>query len=157
MPRSLTLFILWLALWGEASIANVLSGAVVVSCVTWLFGRDHVRSYTVKPIPTVRLVGSVLVSLVGSSARVVRAVFSSDPLRVQTSIQTVQLRCGSVLVGAVVANSITLTPGTMTLDFEEDTMTLVVHVLGDVDPSAFEDDILRLERLVANAFVVKLR
>lgn len=157
MPRSLTLFILWLALWGEASVANVLSGAVVVSCVTWVFGRDQVLSYTVKPIPAVKLVGNVLVSLVGSSARVVRAVFSSDPLRVQTSIQEVQLRRGSVLVGAVVANSITLTPGTMTLDFKEETMTLVVHVLGYVDPSAFEDDILRLETLVADAFVVRSR
>ena len=157
MPRSLTLFILWLALWGEASVANFLSGAVVVSCVTWVFGRDQVRSYTVKPIPAVKLVGNVLVSLVGSSARVVRAVFSSDPLRVQTSIQEVQLRRGSVLVGAVVANSITLTPGTMTLDFKEETMTLVVHVLGYVDPSAFEDDILRLETLVADAFVVRSR
>lgn len=157
MPRSLTLFILWLALWGEASVANVLSGAIVVSCVTWVFGRDEVRSYTVKPIPAVKLVGNVLVSLVGSSARVVRAVFSSDPLRVQTSIQEVQLRRGSVLVGAVVANSITLTPGTMTLDFKEETMTLVVHVLGYVDPSAFEDDILRLETLVADAFVVRSR
>lgn len=157
MPRSLTLFILWLALWGEASVANVLSGAIVVSCVTWVFGRDQVRSYTVKPIPAVKLVGNVLVSLVGSSARVVRAVFSSDPLRVQTSIQEVQLRRGSVLVGAVVANSITLTPGTMTLDFKEETMTLVVHVLGYVDPSAFEDDILRLETLVADAFVVRSR
>lgn len=157
MPRSLTLFILWLALWGEASVANVLSGAIVVSCVTWVFGRDQVLSYTVKPIPAVKLVGNVLVSLVGSSARVVRAVFSSDPLRVQTSIQEVQLRRGSVLVGAVVANSITLTPGTMTLDFKEETMTLVVHVLGYVDPSAFEDDILRLETLVADAFVVRSR
>lgn len=157
MPRSLTLFILWLALWGEASVANVLSGAVVVSCVTWVFGRDQVLSYTVKPIPAVKLVGNVLVSLVGSSARVVRAVFSSDPLRVQTSIQEVQLRRGSVLVGAVVANSITLTPGTMTLDFKEETMTLVVHVLGYVDPSAFEDDILRLETLVADAFAVRSR
>lgn len=157
MPRSLTLFILWLALWGEASVANVLSGAVVVSCVTWVFGRDQVLSYTVKPIPAVKLVGNVLVSLVGSSARVVRAVFSSDPLRVQTSIQEVQLRRGSVLVGAVVANSITLTPGTMTLDFKEETMTLIVHVLGYVDPSAFEDDILRLETLVADAFVVRSR
>ena len=104
-----------------------------------------------------KLVGNVLVSLVGSSARVVRAVFSSDPLRVQTSIQEVQLRRGSVLVGAVVANSITLTPGTMTLDFKEETMTLIVHVLGYVDPSAFEDDILRLETLVADAFVVRSR
>ncbi|MFZ9773746.1 MAG: Na+/H+ antiporter subunit E, partial [Ilumatobacteraceae bacterium] len=68
-----------------------------------------------------------------------------------TSVQSVALQQGSVFVGAVVANAITLTPGTMSLDLDESTLVLSVHVLGLVDPDEFRRDVLQLENLVARA------
>lgn len=157
MTRSLALLVLWVALWGEISVANVVSGVIVIGCVTWLFDHGRSRRYAVKPIAAMRLAGHVLASLVGSSVRVAIAVFSSDPRRVGTSIQTVRLRGDSLLVGAIVANSITMTPGTMSLDLNAEEMTIRVHILGEVDPVAFENEILHLESLVARAFVVRSR
>jgi multisubunit Na+/H+ antiporter MnhE subunit len=51
----------------------------------------------------------------------------------------------------VVANAITLTPGTMSLDLDRQTLELSVHVLGNVETSAFRRDVLSLERTIARA------
>ena len=151
MTRSAALLLLWIALWGEVSVANLVSGILVVAAAGWLFDHDERKRYSVLPLPAVRLVLHVLASLVGSSTRVAIAVLSPSERRVSTSVQTVRLRHGSVFVGAVVANAITLTPGTMTLDLDRESLTLTVHVLGVVDSSEFEQEVLRLEDLVAGA------
>ena len=151
ITRSMALLLLWIALWGEVSVANVLSGVLVVAIVSWLFAHDRPRRYVMRPVPALRLLLHVLVSLVGSSVRVVFAVLFPTRERIATSVQSVALQQGSVLVGAVVANAITLTPGTMSLDLDESTLVLSVHVLGLVDPDEFRRDVLQLENLVARA------
>ena len=151
IPRSLALLVLWVALWGEVSAANVASGAVAVALVTWLFAERSQVTHTVRPMNALRLVLFVGRSLVVSSARVARAVVFPAPGRTVTSVQRVTLERGSVFVGAIVANAITLTPGTMTLEFDPDAMELQVHVLGSVDPVEFRAEVLDLERRVAEA------
>lgn len=151
ITRSIALLLLWIALWGEVSVANVLSGVLVVAIVSWLFAHDRPRRYVMRPVPALRLLLHVLVSLVGSSVRVVFAVLFPTRQRIATSVQSVALQQGSVFVGAVVANAITLTPGTMSLDLDESTLVLSVHVLGRVDPDEFRRDVLQLENLVARA------
>ena len=34
IPRSLVLLVLWIALWGELSVANLISGVAAVAAVT---------------------------------------------------------------------------------------------------------------------------
>lgn len=152
IPSSLVLFAFWILLWGEWSIANVMSGVVAVPIVAWLFRHRQDPVYVLRPIAASKLVGFVLYSLVASSLRVARAVVAPTAARVSTSVQSVHLKHGSVFVASIVANAITLTPGTMTLELHRPTLSLDVHVLGEVDPSAFRDEILKLERLVADAF-----
>jgi len=151
ITRSMALLLLWIALWGEVSVANVASGVLVVTIVSWLFVHDRPRRYVMRPVPALRLLLHVLVSLVGSSVRVVFAVLFPTREQIATSVQSVALQQGSVFVGAVVANAITLTPGTMSLDLDESTLVLSVHVLGLVDPDEFRRDVLQLENLVARA------
>lgn len=155
IPRSLALVALWIALWGEVSIANVLSGLVVVGSVTWMFAERGGPTYRVRPINALKLAMFVAYNLVTSSARVVLAVVLPTPERTETSVQRVRLEGGSVFVGAVVANAITLTPGTMTIELDADSLELSVHVLGAVDPDQFRSDVLALERRVANAVTEK--
>ena len=151
IPRSLALLVLWVALWGELSVANVASGAVAVALVTWMFAERSQVTHMVRPLNALRLVMFVGRSLVTSSARVARAVVFPTPERTATSVQRVALERGSVFVAAIVANAITLTPGTMTLELDPDALELQVHVLGAVDPEAFRAEILDLERRVAGA------
>ena len=152
IPRSLVLLVLWVAMWGELSVANVASGVAAVALVTWMFAERSGTTHRMRPLPALALFVFVGRSLVTSSGRVARAVLFPGPGRTVTSVQTVTLERGSVFVGAIVANLITLTPGTMTLELDPDTLGLQVHVLGTVEPAAFRAEILDLERRVAAAF-----
>lgn len=151
IPRSLVLLVLWIALWGDVSVANLISGVAAVAVVTWMFAERSGTTYQVRPWNAVRLIAFVAYSLVTSSARVAWAVLFPTPERTTTSVQTVKLQRGSVFVGAIVANAITLTPGTMTLELDPESLELQVHVLGEVDPETFRADVLDLERRVAEA------
>jgi multicomponent Na+:H+ antiporter subunit E len=150
MSGSIALFVLWIAMMGEVSIVNVLSGLIVVALVNWLFVHDHPR-YVLRPVGAVRLTLSVLKSLVTSSWQVVLAVLLPNDQRTATSVQQVQLQHGSAFIGAIVANAITLTPGTMSLDLNKEDLTLSVHVLGEVDEVKFHAGVLALENMVAKA------
>jgi multicomponent Na+:H+ antiporter subunit E len=150
MSGSIALFVLWIAMMGEVSIVNVLSGLVVVALVNWLFVHDH-RQYVLRPVGAARLTLSVLKSLVTSSWQVVLAVLLPNDQRTATSVQQVQLQHGSAFIGAIVANAITLTPGTMSLDLNTKDLTLSVHVLGEVDEVKFHAGVLALENMVAKA------
>jgi multisubunit Na+/H+ antiporter MnhE subunit len=88
---------------------------------------------------------------VTSSWQVVLAVLLPNAQRTATSVQHVQLKHGSAFIGAIVANAITLTPGTMSLELCAEDLTLSVHVLGEVNEAKFQADVLALEDMVANA------
>ena len=150
MNGSIALFVLWIAMMGEISVANVASGLVVVALVNWLFVHNHSR-YVLRPLGAARLTLSVLKSLVTSSWQVVLAVLLPNAQRTATSVQLVQLKHGSAFIGAIVANAITLTPGTMSLEIRAEDLTLSVHVLGEVNEAKFQADVLALEDMVANA------
>lgn len=145
---------LWVALWGDVSAGNVVWGALIGVVLVLLFPagpRSGGRGARLRPMGTARLVGHVFVNLVVSSWAVVRAVLSPTPERTRTTVLTVPLATRSPLVASVVANSITLTPGTMTLCCDPDTFELTVHVLGAVDPDEFAGRIGELERIAAGA------
>lgn len=157
IPRSLVLFVFWIALWGEFSVANVVSGVVSVGLVTWLFAERTGPTYSLRPWAAAQLLLFVAWSLVTSSVRVAIAVLVPSHARTVATVQKVRLERGSVFVGSIVANAITLTPGTMTLALEPATLELSVHVLGEVSHEKFTADVLDLERRVAAAFKEKAR
>ena len=70
IARSLALLALWVALWGEVSVANVASGIVAVGLVTWLFAERSGPIYLLHPWGGLRLLMFVSYSLVTSSLRV---------------------------------------------------------------------------------------
>lgn len=151
IPRSLALGAMWVALWGDMSIANVVSAMVVVSLVSWLFAERSGTRYQVRLVGAVRALFYVGWSLVASSVRVVLAVLAPTPQRMATSVQEVRLAESSSFIAAIVANAITLTPGTMSLEYDPATEVLSVHVLGEVEEQQFRRQVLHLERLVARA------
>jgi len=153
IPRSIVLMVLWVALWGELSVANVASGVVVIAIITWLFGGEARGTYLLRPWGSLKAFAFVGWSLVTSSLQVARAVLFPSPSRVTTSIQDVQLVGESPFIAAIVANAITLTPGTMSLEVNADSRTISVHVLGEVDEAEFRASVLKLERVIAGAFV----
>ncbi len=149
--RSLALLVVWIALWGELSVANVVSGLVTVGLLALVFPGTPGHGHRLHPIGALTLVGSVLANLVASTWRVTLAVVRPTPDRVHAEVIPVELDSSSPLVCAIVANAITLTPGTMTVDLDPDTSELRVHVLGRVDHDEFRASVRALERRVVAA------
>jgi multicomponent Na+:H+ antiporter subunit E len=164
LPTVLAL-VVWLALWGEISFVNVISGIVVVAILAALF-RPTPRQHTLHPLALVRLLAVFVWRLISSSATVVLAVLAPTPARLRSGVVGVGLSHPSTLVATIVADAISLTPGTLTLearypDENEDEAVettppvLYIHVLGLSDPAAIRDDVKRLERLVVSAVTPK--
>ncbi|NDE52445.1 MAG: Na+/H+ antiporter subunit E, partial [Actinobacteria bacterium] len=72
--RSVALLALWVALWGELSVANMASGVIAVALVTWLFAERSGPVYSLRLWGGLRLLMFVAYSLVTSSLRVALAV-----------------------------------------------------------------------------------
>jgi multicomponent Na+:H+ antiporter subunit E len=150
--------LVWLALWGEVTVVNVASGVLVVGIIELVFRAVPMR-HTLHPLALVRLLAVFVWRLVTSSATVVVTVLAPTPARLRSGVVGVGLSHPSPLVAAIVADAISLTPGTLTLDarYPDDAPApgappvLFIHVLGLSDPAAIRDDVHRLEHLVVSA------
>ncbi|MFM7537749.1 MAG: Na+/H+ antiporter subunit E [Acidimicrobiales bacterium] len=144
------LLVTWLLLWGEVSVANLLSGLVASAAVVVLVpGLGVPAGHRVRPVGLVCLVGLFVVALARSTYQVVLAVVHPTPERLRAGVVRVRLRSRSPLVGTIVADLVTLTPGTLSLSL--DNGVLFVHVLGLGDPEAARADVLRFEQAVLAA------
>ena len=150
--------VVWLALWGDVSVINVVGGVLVVAVLAMLFRSDP-RGHTLHPLALVRLLAVFVWRLLSSSVTVVVAVLAPTPARLRSGVVGVALSHPSTLVATIVADAISLTPGTLTLEarYADDESSsseppvLYIHVLGLSDPAAIRDDVRRLERLVVSA------
>lgn len=123
----LTLVFAWCALWGEVSVANVLSGVAVAVVVSGL-GIGTPGRGGVALGPLLRFGWLVAKDLVASTISVAREVLtpgdSTDEAIVAVEVPT-ETRAHLLLL--IVA--ITVTPGTAVVDADPDTGTLYVHLL----------------------------
>lgn len=149
--RLLWLVAVWLMLWSDLSIANTLSGVVVALAIVALFGTWHRGHVVIRPWHATKFVLYFLAKLVESSVVVVRAVLTPAS-RVYTGIVAVPLRVDTDAVVTLVADVISLTPGTLTLEVRRDPPTLYVHALDVRNVEAMQADVRRLEDLAVRAF-----
>lgn len=111
------LTVLWVALWGSITWANVLGGVAVAAAVVASARLDPatLRPTYFRPHWAVWYVLNVAWQLVVSNVRLAWEVFTPGD-GTHTAIVAIPIRGGSDAVVNLVANSITLTPGTMTID-----------------------------------------
>ncbi|MFM7064275.1 MAG: Na+/H+ antiporter subunit E [Actinomycetes bacterium] len=148
--QAVFLLAVWCTLWGEVSWGNLLTGAVVVALtLAWCPRPD--RRHRVHPLAAVRFGTTFLWLLVTSSVSIAVAVVRPTTERLRAGVVVCPLVSDDPLVATVVADAVTLTPGTLTLDVRADPPALEVHVLGLGDPDAVRADVARLERLVLGA------
>ena len=120
----------WCALWSDVSVANVLWGAVVGVATTVVvpLHRDQVPSLTMRPLAVLRYVVYAAWALVKSSGIVAWEVVTPGD-QLNQAIVAIPLRVQSVAVATLIANTVSLTPGTLTLEIRTDPMTLYVHIM----------------------------
>jgi multicomponent Na+:H+ antiporter subunit E len=144
---------MWIALWGRLSVANALSGTVVALVVLLMARGIQPRPFQhFRVVAALRYLITFLKQLVVANYQVARAVL--QPAHIRPGIIAVPLPHVSDAVVTLVANSITLTPGTLTLETERrgDSAVLYVHTLDLRDTDSVRDDIRLLERLAIDAF-----
>lgn len=159
----LWLTILWVLLWGNLSAANVLGGIAVAigvllfSRLPRLFYRRSVDAALINPVATLWFGVYVLYKLVEANLLLAWEIVTPRN-KINTGVVAVPLRTDSEAAMLVVANVITLTPGTITFEArhtEEATDTppvLFVNVLHLHDLERVRRDLLHIEVLSVRAF-----
>ncbi len=141
----------WLALWSEVSVANVASGTVVAVAVVAAFEPWPEGSPVLRPLRLLRFGWWFLRALVLSNLAVARTVLQPRH-RVHTGIVAIPLEGCSDAVVTLIADAVTLTPGTLTLEVRRDPLVLYVHALDSRGLDAIRADLRELEVLAVRAF-----
>ena len=117
----------WLVLSGHYTPLYIGLGVVAAAFVAWLNRQDEIVSDVVRALPGLaRYTPWLLWQIVQSNLQVTRLVL--DPrLPIDPVVVRIRTAMRGDLAVATFANSITLTPGTVTVDIDGD--ELVVHAL----------------------------
>ena len=139
-------------------MANVAGGVGLAVVLLVLFPvSTTVLRHRVHPWALAKFVVFVLYSLVMSSWAVIKVIVRPTPTSLRAAVVRVRLEHESALTTTIVANAITLTPGTMTLTARLDPAEVNVHVLSFDDADEFRESVLDLERRTVAAFEPRLR
>ncbi|HSM74625.1 MAG TPA: Na+/H+ antiporter subunit E [Desulfobacterales bacterium] len=134
---------------GRFTLSGLLLGFGLGYLALWLTRPLYGETRYFQRVPkTARLLGYFLVELVRSNLRVLWDVVTPGHIS-RPGIVGIPLSAQSDLEILLVANLISLTPGTLSIDLAEDRRTLFVHVMFLDDPEEFRKGIQNgLERLV---------
>lgn len=149
----LVLALSWVAFTGEVSLGNLLEGAVLSVLLLALARFRARRGFRFSKVPkAIGLLGYFLRELLLANAAVARSVLS-PAASFSPGIVAVPLDLTSSAGITTLANLITLTPGTLSIDVSEDRRTLWVHALHVGDPEAFRREVKEgFERRVKEVF-----
>jgi len=146
------LTVVWVTLWEVVSWANVLGGIVVAGTVVAMLPPHSGQSRgRFRPLATSRLITYFLWELIAASASMAWEVVTPRN-RIRAAVVAVRLTSGVSGVLTAVANMVSLTPGTVTLEIDEDSRTVFIHVLHLKSLEETRRSVQRLEALTLAAF-----
>ncbi|MFB4263698.1 Na+/H+ antiporter subunit E [Nonomuraea sp. GTA35] len=151
LPLVAWLALVWVTLWGDLTVGNVLGGLATGLAVTWLLPLPILDpGVRVRPVALVRLLLWIAWNMVTSTARVVFWVAHPGPP--PTRIVRVPLRTSSEAMTVLIMIALSTVPGSLVVEkYREE---LVVHVLGltgDVTGTVLAD-VAELEERIVRAF-----
>ena len=147
------LVLFWLVLankwtFGSLILALILGLAIPLFTAPWWPGRPRLRH-------PLRLIGYTLIVLydvIISSFQVAWIILFRHPDKIQSAFIPIPLTLTSPEAVALLAGTITMTPGTLTAEISADGCQLLIHALHAPDPDAVREAILeryeaRLKRI----------
>lgn len=143
-PMVLWMSLVWWVLWGTWSAMSLVGGLIVAVAVQLAFPLPPLQlEVRVRPVGVVVLVGRFLYDVVVASLQVAATVlFPRRGLR--NAMVRIPLRSESDLVLVLVAELVSLVPGSVVVEVHRSSFTLYLHVL-DVRSV---DDVERVRRQV---------
>ncbi|HXH08299.1 MAG TPA: Na+/H+ antiporter subunit E [Alphaproteobacteria bacterium] len=135
------LALIWAALQGELNTTNLVTGFVIGGLTIYLFRAMFFQPLYFRKIAVgMKLLLVFLYELIMSNLAVLRVVLSPR-IEVHSGVIAVPTELTDEVALTVLANMITLTPGTLTLDISPDRRYLFVHTLNLEHPEAVKRDI----------------
>lgn len=155
LPVIVWLTLVWVALWGDLSAANILGGLAVALAVCLVFPLPPLRMHLhVRPVRLGWLVLHFLGDVVAASAQVTWTTFQLHR-QPRNAVIEVDLQTRSDFVLTVVAEMVSLVPGSLVVEARRSTHTLFLHVLDARDMAGvakMRAQVFALERRVVLAF-----
>lgn len=144
---------IWLLLNNSIAPGQIIIGLILGWLIPLLsigFWPDKVHIY--KPLTLLRYVFVLLIDIVIANMIVARSILG-NPNRLKPAFAKLPLDLKSDLGISLLANSITLTPGTLSAQLSPDRKYLLIHALNETDPDALVVTIKqRYERLLKEIF-----
>jgi multicomponent Na+:H+ antiporter subunit E len=138
---NLILALTWAALQGELNTSNFVIGFLVSGAIIYIFRQMFFSPrYFRKTALGVTLALVFIKELIKSNIAVLRVVLSPR-LRVRSGVIALPTALTNDVALTMLANMITLTPGTLTLDISADRRYLFVHTLNLDDPEDVKQEI----------------
>jgi multicomponent Na+:H+ antiporter subunit E len=153
------LVVVWMFLWGDVSLANVLGGIAVAVALLVAFPGDRPDSdsrYVLRPLAAMALLWYLAKQLVRSNVLLAREVVSRSA-RLRTAVVQAPLRTTSPALINATCNLMALNPGTLVIELDEPGGLVYVHVFYLHDLDSVVRDIDELQRLVINSFPPRRR
>lgn len=151
-PFVLFLVMIWVALWRSISPAVLGSGLLVSIVVMLAFPAPAPRPFrTFRPLVAVRFALYFGYKLVQANLVVAWEVITPKN-KINEGVVAVPLRDTGDAVVTLIANAISLTPGTLTVEVRRHPTVLYIHVLHLKSVEEVRRDIYRLESLALGAF-----
>ena len=149
--------ILWIGLWQDLSVANVFSGLAVGVGVLLVAHESLVRARgdqhraRISWLRSIHFAGFVIYKLVEANLYLAWEIVTKEN-SINVGVVAVPLRTESRMAEMVVANVITLTPGTVTIESLGSPAVLYVNVMHLHDLDEVRRDLLHIEELSVRAF-----
>ncbi len=152
----IVLFILWIVFNGRITLevcvfGLVLSGILSLFCYKFIdYGREGKKSITIKRIPLIiGYVFTLIWGIIKANLIIIRMTLSPNP-KYEPCLIYFSPGLTEEFTRVILANSITLTPGTITVSLEDD--RFCVHCLDKsmgkgIENSIFVNKLKRIERI----------
>jgi multicomponent Na+:H+ antiporter subunit E len=146
------LVLIWMALWGSASVVVIAIGIAVSATVLLLFPLPTMDfRFGFHPLRTAVLLLTFLRDVCVASVQV--GWLAIRPRAPRGAVTTVQLESDSDLLEALTGLAVSLVPGSLIVDADSDNRTLTIHVL-DAERTSMDDfarQVLAQERRIGLA------
>lgn len=152
------LTVVWVLLWGQLSVANVLGGVALAVLVLIALPLPRITvAIRLRPWPFVVLVTRFLVDILVASCQVAWMAVRPGPVP-RSSVITVQLSTRNELFATLVGEMMSLVPGSLIVDLDGRNGRLSMHVLDVETPEqadAFRQAVLGQEQRVLRALAAR--
>jgi multicomponent Na+:H+ antiporter subunit E len=139
--KFILLFAVWIGLTNSLSFQELGVGAVVSLAVAYLFGGDEKLNLWAIFLKYAQFTPVFIKALIQSNLQVARIVLSPS-LPVNPGIVKLKTSLKNDYDKLILANAITLTPGTITLDLEGENIYIHILNLKTTDKSTLQHDII---------------